>query len=290
MTEKRVTLLCLSHASAWYYFLPPSWQTRTYRAEADDRSETLTPIPDQPSWYAGTFQADRIARVEPSHPAVVRWELTDPAAESARFPRILTGEEWDARMRRGDEDDPWPERALYRAVTEDRPNTVTYLDGPWIRADGEPPPADGRTWVAELPYELSRHRELLHLFPGRLTGFREALAARLKRIPGVRDVFTHSGFEVVVSVSYDPPRQSWRGNPLASGSRSRKRGREVEEQLTRRQTFSPPLEIPGATRAEAAAAWDEATAKFVTVVTDMASIRPCEACNGTGIGPLGRRP
>lgn len=280
-------ILCLKHGDAWYYFLPGnSWNRPTWRAEAEERTEDLTPVRDR--WHAGTFLADRIARIAPTPAKTVAWQLIDQGAVSDRFPLHLTPEEFAAREAGKDEDSESVERSLYRAITEPQPDQIEYLTGPWLRADGEPAPADGRTWVARLPYELSNHRELLHLFPGALQGFREALAERLKRIPDV-EVYTSSGFQVYAKVPYDPPRQSWQGELLRSGERSKRRGREVAERLTRSQHFNPPREIAGVNRAAAVAAWDEAMAKFVAVVTEMATVRPCGTCGGSGISPHEKR-
>ncbi len=278
-------VICLEHEGVWYYWLPDIYGG-TYRSEAGDRVEDLAPHRKR-GWFTGTFLAERIARVAPQLPKTIRYDLTDPAVASRRFPTSLTVEEWNERARsRDDDDDPRPESSLYLRVTEPQPDVITYLDGPWVRADGDPPPTDGRTWDARLPYELSRHPALLHLYPGTMTGFRSALEARLRQIPNV-DVHTYSGFEVSARIPYDPPQHSWRAASLANGKKSKTRGRQVEEYLTRRQTFHPPNGFVENNRAEAAKAWDEAMAKFVAVVTEMATIRPCATCGGTGVGPHG---
>lgn len=270
-------IVCLHHEDTWYYFLPHHYYgSQTWRAEAVGYQEILASA-GRSRWFVGSFLAEQIVRLTPGGSKAVGWELVDPSAVSERFPLTLTHEEWTAR--RGDEDDAAPpEVALYRAITEAQPDQETTFEGPWVRGDGEPAPADGRVWTAQLPYELINHPELLHLFPGELSGFRDALAARLKRIPTV-DVYTTSGFEVYAKVPYDPPHHTWQG--------TKRRGHQVEQRLTRSQKFYPSYKIGGVNRAAAVVAWDAEIAKFVAVVTEMATVRVCGTCSGTGVGPHG---
>lgn len=268
-------IICLHHGDAWYYFLPSTYGRDRWVAIAAGHAGEDLASAGRARWFAGTFLAESIQRRTPVAPKTLAWELADESAASERFPRMLTVEEW-AERQGTDEDSDFPERGLYRAVTEPQPDKVVVLEGPWQHADGEPAPPDGRTWVAKLPYELIQHSELLHLFPGSLQGFRAALVARLNTIPGVT-AYDHATFEVYAKVPYDPPRHSWTGK-----GRSK---RQVAEGLTRSQTFYPPREIPGATRASAAVAWDETIAKFVAVVSEMATVRPCGTCAGTGVAP-----
>lgn len=280
-------IIALAHEGRIYYWLPgiTTHSGGRWIARAGDLEEELTRLEGnlnvRTNWWAGTVDAEQLVLVRPQRPRTVAYRLTDPTTESVRFPAEFTPEQWQERLGAGGEDSP--EYALYDAVTEPVPDVVTVHEGPWLRADGPPPPADGRAWFASLPSELSRHRALLHLFPGELGGFREHLAARLKEIPNVDGVYTSSGFSVSVQVPYDPPRFAWKGRLLSSGKRSKREGREVQQLHRRFEEFRPPDRVAGVNRADAAARWDALVEEWVALITEMATARPCSACNGTGI-------
>lgn len=280
-------IVCLTHDNRFYYFISrDTWSHTTWRAESDaGESESLTPTTfSNKSWYVGSFLADRIVRVLPGPLSIVRWQLRDLAVRSERFPEFLSSDEMNNRCAHDDYE--CIERSLYTALTEQEPAQEEVIQGPWIMADGELPPDDGLTWIARLPYQLEQHAELRHLYPGRLTGFRSALVARLRELDGVEAYDQNGGFTVYIKTPYHPARRKWRGRLLASGKPSRKIGKEVEERLTRSVTINPPTDIHGVNRAEAVKSWDWIMADYVTQFTEAAAGPICGACDGSGIAPI----
>lgn len=267
-------ILVLHHEDTWFYFLPSSYSTITWIAEAADKAEALA-VTKKARWYTGTFLAERLKQRRPGGHTTVGFKLKDETAASVRFPLVLTVAEWEERTD-DDDDDTSLEDSLYSRITEPQPDQDTVFEGPWLVTDGSPAPQDGRSWSARLPYELQHHSELLHLFPGTLGGFREALVARLNNIPMVT-AYNHTEFSVSASVPYAPPTFSWTGKGRAK--------RQRENSLLRREVWYPPREIAGVNRAAAAVLWDQTMEQYVKAATDMATVRPCSTCHETGIGP-----
>lgn len=264
-------ILVLHHETTWFYFLPSSYSTVTWFAEAGDQTEQLVPT-RKARWFSASFLAERIKKRVASAPKTVGWKLKDKSTVSARFPLVLTLAEWDARDI--DDDDDALEASLYSRITEPQPDQETVLEGPWLVTDGEPAPTDGRSWTAKLPYELQHHSELLHLYPGAMGGFREALVVRLNQIPHVT-AYNHAEFSVYTKAPYEPPTFSWTGKGRAK--------RQVQDHMTRHEVWHPPREIQGANREAAAALWDATMTKYLQKATDMATIRPCSTCRGAGV-------
>jgi hypothetical protein len=76
-------------------------------------------------------------------PKTVGYRLTDPSAESARFPATLTVEEWSERGDR-EGDTLW---GLYTNVHEDLPALEHVYDGPVMVLEGREPPVPRRAAV-----------------------------------------------------------------------------------------------------------------------------------------------
>lgn len=282
MTEK---IIALQHEGAWFYWLPEirSWPGTTTRWVATNGpvQEDLL-VHGRRNWWTGTIEAETLASITAQRAQVVGYRLRDPAAVSELFPLEMTPERW-AEV--GDREIFY---SLYEAITEPVEDVATVYEGPWLRADGDPPPNDGRAWSAKLPYQLSQHPELLHLFPGQLGGgFREALAVRLREIPGVRNVYTNNSVSVYVEVPYTPDRTRWQGAILRNGNRSKTRGADVRELKTRHIEWHLADSIAGDDRADAVQRWDAAIEKYVALVVEMATARPCGACGGEGLAPWG---
>lgn len=267
-------ILVLHHEDTWFYFLPSSYNTVTWFAEAGDTVEELVPT-KKARWYTGTFLAERLKQRRPGGKKTVGYTLKDETAASERFPLVLTVAEWDERTD-DDDDNDTPEHSLYARITEPQPDQDTVFEGPWLVTDGSPAPQDGRSWSARLPYELQHHSELLHLYPGTMGGFREALVLRLNQIPMVT-AYNQAEFSVYAKVRYEPPTFTWTGKGRAK--------RQVESRLMRHETWSPPREVPGVNRAAAAVRWDQLMTQYLQAATDMATVRPCSACHETGIAP-----
>lgn len=278
MTDK---IIALQHEGAWFYWLPEvrHWGGKAFRwaATAGPVQEDLRPH-GRRGWWTGTFEAITLTAIQPQMDRVIGYRLKDPAAVSELFPWELSPERWTEV---GDRE---VYHSLYEAITEPVEDVITVHEGPWLRADGPPPPEDGRTWTAQLPYDLAQHRELLHLFPGHLNGFRAAVAERLKEIPGVTNVFTSGGpVSVYAVVPYEPARTRWQGAILRNGERSKKRGGQIQERLTRHEEFRISDTVAGADRTDAARRWDASMAAWVALVTEMATARPCGTCGGNGL-------
>lgn len=273
-----VYVLAGSDARTWHYLVPRDYD-RGYptgmKWEADGRPMTHT----RGQWWSHPTLTETVVGVREGLRSVSGYRIDDQAAVSQRYPARLTVEEYRQR----EEGDSALE-GLYSAEWE--PGVLERFE--FARTQfvdlgaGDPEPDDGLTWVANLPYDLEKHSEIRHLFPGKLTGFRSALAARLNQIPGV-SVYTQGKFEVYAKVGYHRPIQQWQGRRLRSGGRSKVRGQTVEETVTRRESYSPPAEIPGGDRAAAVASWNAEMARWVDAITDMATARACAVCKGTGV-------
>lgn len=276
----------LHHDGTWFYYLPEvarvTWVTGSPEVAADGEPMTAC---EKAGWYSAAREAAVITVTRPAHPVTIGHRLADPDTASVRYPLTLTVAEYE--QRREIEDD---ERifALYDRVTEPGDPSVEEISGPWLRLDGAPPPADGRTWHAALPAELTEHPEYLHLFPGYLGGFRARVTKTVERMPRVRYSFDGAShgrgavIEVTVEVPFDKPLTRYEPARNQDGSRSRSRkGRTVTETATRSLVFPAPDRVAAVNRAAAAAKWDEWEAEIVQAVTE-ASVAACSHCRGTG--------
>lgn len=205
------------------------------------------------------------------------------------YPEQLTVEQYVSRR---DEDDVAYDprvQALYTAIREDQPPVREPVEGPWLRLDGEPPPDDGLTWMANLPYTLRERREYGHLFPGKLLGFIDALREALNAIGDGVDAYTSAGkIDVYIKVWLPkrPPVQD-EAKPILSGlSRTEKRRRaaqlsSTEERITRHLAFHAIDHVGGLNRAEAKQHWDDLLNARVGYVQALVS-SPCPTCGGHG--------
>lgn len=157
-------------------------------------------------------------------------------------------------------------KAMYESVYGQKTYEPEKIIGPFTRLDGEPPPRDGRTYQAKLPSFLTYRTEYLHLFPGRLLGFHEAVKARLEGLSDLKvDFYTHGR---TPSVFVKVPG----GNSIIYHS----------------DNYQCPDSIAGANRADAAVKWD---AKLDEIEADVRSkAEVCSCCAGTGLPPHKRNP
>jgi len=264
-------ILCLQHEGIWFYFLPTGYSPATWTAVAGDRSEVLEQM-GKPRWFKGTLLAERLVKRSPSNGVVIGFQLDDSSAASERFPMVLTMEEWKSRTDRDDA----PEASLYSSIVESQPDHEAVFEGPWLMYDGEPAPVGGN-WSAKLPYDLIHHSELLHLFPGTMSGFRAALKERLNKIPGIT-AYDQEEFSIYAKVEYDPPQYRTVGKGRAV--------RQVSTTMTRSETIRPPREITGVNRADAVRKWNESMDTYLALGTEMTTVKPCATCKGTGVGPV----
>jgi hypothetical protein len=181
---------------------------------------------------------------------------------------------------------------LYESVTvteQPAPETVDLSSA--VVVEGTPPPTDGLKWVPDLPYALKHRDEYGHLFPGKLVGFRAALAERLKeefgdatgfgRFDGVQYRRDDGPVKVRLSIPFDPP--LYEPKRLKSGRKSTRD--KVQRFQSREWAFAPPNVIRGTTRADAAEEWHRQIEGFVAEVRDSRA-KPCGHCKGTGAAPV----
>lgn len=269
----------------WYHRLPRHLDGVHWMAKlewfADDQPMQLRPG-ENPNhahqWWVADHEPGVVVGRWTSPATTVGYRLKDSTFESARLPLELSAEAW-----RGLGDDV-PEQSLYRAVTEPgEQREVRFPADRWVRADGEPAPLDGRSWVASLPHDLTQHEELLHLFPGYMPGCREAAKKFLERQPNVRYVFDKDGrLEVTLSIPYERPRTVFRRNILRDG-REGKTGRQVPERYQATLNLAVPYRIDAPSRAQAVAQWDAIFAELRAVVAQAGNVRACDHCSGTGL-------
>jgi hypothetical protein len=246
-------------------------------------------------WYTTSHAVSTIEFRPDDRTITVDYKIKDPESVSARFPLTLTVEEWSDRTDCGD-DEHAPEILLYQRITKTEPGETTPVDATIIDLDGEPAPRDGHTWTAKLPYELEHHVELLHLFPGHLTGFREALCTEVKRRLGVSDrvwgepagcTTTGDQRRTYVNawrdVPYSPRQTEFRHDHSRSTGRALKSGRTVEKTARLSIAIEVGDIINGANRAEAVAKWNETITRLADEI--LAKLEPavCWHCKGTGV-------
>lgn len=242
-------------------------------------------------WFIGPASGTPVGHKSDTS-RVIGYRLRDADAVSAKFPATLTPAEWSTRTATYDDTADSPEYALYDRITEKIPGELVQVDQIIDLGDGSPAPQDGLTWTAQLPYELQHHPELLHRFPGRLTGFRAAVIDALKRLPFMAPGFAQSAaresdgrpgcVDVYTHVAYEPRRTRFvhdtdrRGNKL-------KRGRDVVETTRLEVSVRVPATIEGPDRATAVETWHRTMAEIIAEVTEALTPAPCAHCKGTGI-------
>jgi hypothetical protein len=260
-----------------YYLLPPAGYGATWIGDG----QPLTRVRGE--WWKTSGRLVTLTAQHADKTTTTGYEIEDPSAVSERFPATLTVAKYEDRT--DDEDDytTAPERSLYRPITRTEPGKAIMVDlSGTVELDGEPAPDDGRTWVAQLPYELSNHCELLHMFPGHLRGFPGALRSALDAIPGV-SAYDNGEFTVYIRRHYSPAVVRM----VKDSSRPRsKKLVEQERHDTGTYVLSPPNLIYGKNRAAAVAEWDRLMGKYVATVSEAAMSTPCGHCHGTGLAEI----
>jgi hypothetical protein len=274
----------------WFYHLSPRTGLGT-NAELRIDGEPARSTPAGCHWYR-TETAASVAEWSGDGPLrAVGYRLRDASAASSAYPLDLSIEEYHERT---DDLDYAPESALYEVVTIEGERVSETVDlSTLLRLDGAPPVDHEGTWKATLPSELAYRTEYLHLFPGTLHGFKEAVQTRLESLPGVDTVYenrdrrglAHPGLlDVTVKVPYRPAKVEHRPALNRNGSRSRSRpGRDVELTYRTVVTVVSPREISGASLAVAVVEWDQRMEGAVDLVTRAGEIIACGHCEGTGV-------
>lgn len=261
----------LEHDGTWFYYLGRGYYGETFYADGEPMVSTETD-----GWFATDHEARLIEAEKKAHQIRASYKLVEGVPPSEKFPASLTVAEYDAKN--DDESTEYEPRmyALYEAVMEDVPPVRTPVEGEWFRLEGEPPPKDGHTWHAKLPFELRYANEYRHLFPGYLEGFKNVLAAKLNKIPGVT-AYDHQGFSVTIEIQWDKP-------PMVREKRrnDRKFKDYPARPLTERVKLRPPYRIDGSNRAAAVKEWDRLMDDYVGQVQDVANVKACGVCHGKG--------
>jgi hypothetical protein len=294
-------ILALTDATDTYYLLPhrpfgdPSWDRLTTTWSTADgnlavhrKGDANTGTAD---WYRAPGGPQPLTATRPGKQSRTGWKLDNPAAASDVYPEFVP------EGTRRDEDSS-AFAALYSAVYEraaDETMTVP-VEAMIVAAEGvAPAPRDGLAWTANVLDELTRHPELLHLFPGHLSGFREAVAEAINTQPYMRQTGggLFSGSNATVererglvtayrSVPFEPRHTRIVHDELGRSRKSR-RGREVLETKRLQVSLKVPAAIPGRTRAEAVERWHATLAEILAEVEEALTPAPCWHCQGTGV-------
>lgn len=190
----------------------------------------------------------------------------------------ITPEQYGAML--GDDEELGdPRRSLYEPITETMTPDPQPIEVPARVLEGRPAPDDGLIWHASLPTELETRIEYLHLFPGYLADFRDAVKEALDAEPHVSAYKASSGgrsLKVTVTAAFDPPRHEYR-KPLGGG-----RKRKVEVNTSRRYELRPPYRIEAESRDKAVAEWNRLVEEYVVEARAL-TVTACGHCEGTGL-------
>jgi hypothetical protein len=271
----------------WLYSLPgpkrdaPSpFRFATHLANLAD-GQPMTHL--RGDWWVTGHQAERITAVYQPAPKTTGYRLLDLDAVSTKFPATLTVEDYRERSKTASGEQYYE---LYQRVEEDQPPVEYVYDGLYmVLAGREPPAPDEPQWVADLPHELTERPEYKHLFPGHIPHLRNVLIAKFQTMPHVEHVF--DGYQddpsvyVSLRVPYEPPRTR-RQAAIGARGQELKSGARTVPVLARRTLHLPiPYRITGPNYATALAEWSQAV-EFWTGLVREASVKACDACDGTG--------
>lgn len=283
-----MTVYALKHPDGrWLYHLPkpdtfgqPGFASRAQVTGVFADGQPMEKL--HSDWWATDHEAQQLTTTAQPSPKTTSYRLTDPSAESVRYPASLSLEEWAERSDR-EGDTLW---TLYTNVHEDQPVLEHVYDGPIVVLEGrEPPGPDERPWIAALPQALTERPEYKHLFPGRIPGLRAHLCEAIKTMPRVRHCFDnyhgYSGLHVVLSIQFDKPQTQWKADISRRTNKPLKTGRTVPLLVDRRLELPVPMEVFAETYEQALTAWDEQVA-FWTQLVESATVAACSACGGTG--------
>lgn len=281
-----MTVYALKHPDGrWLYHLPKpeAFGTPGFGSRADVTGVYADGQPMEKlhgDWWATDHEATRLTISGQPSPKTTGYRLTDPNAESVRYPATLTVDEWGDR--REYDENLWQ---LYTNVTEDQPRLEHAFDGPIVVLEGrEPPTPDEPQWVAQLPHALTERPEYKHLFPGHIPGLANHLMGVFKTMRYVDFVSANfqnrPGVHVSLKVPYDEPRTEWRANTGRNG-KPLKTGYHVQITVNRRLTLPIPSRVTGDTYEQALQSWNQQI-EFWTGVVAEASVAACSHCDGKG--------
>ena len=285
-----MTVYALKHPDGrWLYHLPtpeafgtPGFASHAQVTGMYADGQPMTKL--HSDWWATDHEATRLTATAQPAAKTVGYRLTDPNAESVRYPATLTVEEWNERR---DSETLWE---LYTNIHEEQEPLKHVYGGPIMVLEGrEPPRPDEPQWIANLPQALTGRPEYRHLFPGRIPGLRKHLHQTIKDMPGIRHCFdgydNYFGLHVVINVPFDQPQARWVADIGRRGQKL-KSGRNVPVMATRTLNLPVPADVSAPTYAEALRTWDQQVEFWLSVVND-ATVTACSACGGTGHVPHG---
>ena len=226
--------------------------------------------------------------------------LIDADAASAKFPAYLTDAEWVERGF-GNEDDPegYMATRIYRAEWKVIPGAPTvHPTAGLTEIPGSVDEHPDRPWVADQPMSLVYSRNYHHLFPGRMSGVREAVLAALNAEYGQKTGYLNSTgavydwdgshgkqIDVTLRLDYDTPQWAMKEKRTQSGRRSRA---TEKVRVTRDVVVSVPLGkgtyVQAASKAEAVEKFDAAVTAWVEWVKSH-QMTVCSHCDGHGAIP-----
>lgn len=267
----------------WLYHLAkPSEFGATPRTGLFADDEPMTPLGDpRGEWWVASQQAKQITAVYQPHPNPIRYVLRDTAVHSDRYPAELTIEQWNEKS---DEDDTY--YRFYEAVTQAQPEVRYEYPGPFVVLEGsEPPGPDAPPWVADLPTALTQRPEYQHCFPGYIPGLSSHLTDLISKMQHVQYCFNGrdnkpAGLYVTIRVPFHEPVSRWKPKYGARGQELKAR-EEVPVLVTREMHLPVPDRVYGPSYQVALADWT-AQVEFWTQVARDASVKACNACEGTG--------
>lgn len=264
MSEKTVSAYLLNDGDDWFIHITGYYSDSTLHVDGEPAK--IAPASEGSNydrWWMVDHKPKRMEMVGKPTKRTVAYRLPEGTVIEG-FEREMTAAEWRARFWDSDEYEYSDARGkLYEQIEEDVPPKVDPLDVPVLVLEGQPDPLKGWGWTATLPSALRYRTEYLHLFPGFLSGFREAAKKRLEALPDLAiNFYTHNSTPSIFVTAKGEKRSGY---------------------LYTNDHYPCPDRIEGANKAAAISAWREKLDAIEADVREKSTV--CPHCDGTGIEP-----
>jgi hypothetical protein len=243
-------------------------------------------------WYLTSEPVTAFAFPQSPIRKAVQYRLKDETAASARFPLVLTPEEYEARRQAEDpdDDDAGLTPIMYQPVYEEFARDPYQVDVSAMTP--MPGTADENTswgWEVERTAGLLYGQWYHHLLPGTLHGVQAVLTRALEARYGKYEYFagktgfnidSHGKFGVRMLLDFDVP--VFRTSPrYGAGGRKLRGTQQVREYVPLNIEWNQGTKISANTKAEAVAIYRKVEADLFAWI-DSHNLTVCSHCKGNG--------